>query len=176
MKRLLIIFLSVLALASCEEPPQPKPTPKPRVFPQYHEALDELIRTPDGVIRGLNLNSQAEAIKKVETAEPKEAGPEQLYFEYTLDSLTNYSVIYTLQRDSLEEVNVQINCEDPDVSAKIFNDLKDYYEKKLPNPMEDQGYVVYNCFEGQRKPFVVSLSDNSTPVKGIINLVIYKDK
>jgi len=42
--------------------------------------------------------------------------------------------------------------------------------------MEDQGQVVYNCFEGQRKPFVVSLSDNSTPVKGIINLLIYKDK
>ena len=30
-----------------------------------------------------------------------------------------------------------------------FYRLKDYYEKKLPNPMEDQGQVVYNCFEGQ---------------------------
>ena len=42
--------------------------------------------------------------------------------------------------------------------------------------LEDKGFVVYNCFEGQRKPFVVSLTDNSTPNKGIINLVIYRDK
>ena len=42
--------------------------------------------------------------------------------------------------------------------------------------LEDKGFVVYNCFEGQRKPFVVTLSDNSSPAKGIINMVIYKDK
>jgi hypothetical protein len=85
-------------------------------------------------------------------------------------------VTYTIQKDTLEEINVQVNCKDLDVSSKIFSDLKDYYEKKLPNPTEDKGYVVYNCFEGQRKPFVISLSDNSTPTLGIISLVIYKDK
>jgi hypothetical protein len=63
-----------------------------------------------------------------------------------------------------------------DLSAQLFNDLKTYYEKKLPNPTEDKGFVVYNCFEGERKPFVVSLTDNSTPNSGIINLVIYRDK
>jgi len=99
-----------------------------------------------------------------------------LYFEYKIDSVTNYSVTYNLNQDSLDEVEVQINCNDLDLSSKLFLDLKNYYEKKLPNPTEDKGYVVYNCFEGQRKPFVVSLTDNSTPNKGIINLVIYKDK
>ena len=176
MKKLIAICFLTLLLIACNNTEKPKVVAKPRIFPQYNVALDELIRTPDGVIRGINLNSKAEIIKNVETATPKEITPGQLYFEYTLDSLTNYSVAYTLQKDSLEEVNVQVNCNDLDISAKIFNDLKDYYEKKLPNPMEDQGQVVYNCFEGQRKPFVVSLSDNSTPAKGIINLVIYKDK
>lgn len=176
MKKLIAICFLALLIVACNNTEKPKVVAKPRIFPQYNVALDELIRTPDGVIRGINLNSKAEVIKNVETATPKEIAPGQLYFEYTLDSLTNYSVAYTLQKDSLEEVSVQVNCNDLDVSSKIFNDLKDYYEKKLPNPMEDQGQVVYNCFEGQRKPFVVSLSDNSTPAKGIINLVIYKDK
>jgi hypothetical protein len=58
----------------------------------------------------------------------------------------------------------------------LFCDLKDYYANKLPNPTQDKGFVVYNCFEGKRNPFVVSLSDNSSPTKGIINMVIYKDK
>ena len=99
-----------------------------------------------------------------------------MYFEYAIDSVTNYSVAYNLQKDSLDEVEVQINCNDLDLSSRLFTDLKTYYEKKLPNPTEDKGFVVYNCFEGQRKPFVVSLTDNSTPNMGIINLVIYRDK
>ena len=99
-----------------------------------------------------------------------------MFFEYKADSITSYSIDYTLNKDSLEEINVQINCSDLELCSYLFCDLKDYYANKLPNPIEDQGAVVYNCFEGQRKPFVISLSDNSTPTQGIINMVIYKDK
>jgi hypothetical protein len=163
-------------LWGCSTPEKPKEVPKPRVFPEYHVALDQILKTKSGVVRGLNLNSSLDTIKKMEGTTPLEADNDRLYFEYKVDSLTNYSVEYSLVNDSLEEVNLQINCQDPEVGSKIYTDLKDYYEKKLPNPMEDQGQVVYNCFEGQKKPFVVSLSDNSTPTKGIINLYIYKDK
>ncbi len=163
-------------MAACSEPEQPKAEVKPRVFPEYHVALDAIIKTKAGVIRGINLNNNADSIKKAEGISPIETEKDHLYFEYVVDSLTNYSIDYSLINDSLEEVSLQINCKDPEVGSKIYADLKDYYEKKLPNPMEDQGQVVYNCFEGQKKPFVVSLMDNSTPVKGIINLLIYKDK
>lgn len=173
-----IVFSLILAviLFACGEPEKPKEVAKPRVFPEYNIALDEILKTKAGVIRGINLNSCADSIKKAETGSAVESEKDHLYFEYKLDSLTNYSIDYSLINDSLEEISLQVNCNDPELGAKIYADLKDYYEKKLPNPMEDQGQVVYNCFEGQRKPFVVSLSDNSTPVKGIINVLIYKDK
>jgi hypothetical protein len=175
-----IIYYSLLIMAlgfsSCEEHPKVVEQKKPRIFPEYSEALDEIIRSKEGVIRGVDLNSKAVLITKTETKEPSEVEHDYLYFEYKIDSVTNYSVTYNLQKDSLDEVEVQINCSDLDLSSRLFNDLKTYYEKKLPNPTEDKGFVVYNCFEGQRKPFVVSLTDNSTPSMGIINLVIYKDK
>jgi hypothetical protein len=174
--KLILVTLSVLFFLACNEPEKPVAVVKPRIFPQYNIALDEIIKTNSGVIRGINLNNKADSIRKAESGTPIESEKDHLFFEYKLDSLTNYSIDYTLVNDSLEEISLQVNCSDPDVGAKIYADLKDYYEKKLPNPMEDQGQVVYNCFEGQKKPFVVSLMDNSTPVKGIINLLIYKDK
>lgn len=174
-----LVYYSILWVAlgilSCNDP-QNTTKQKTRIFPQYHELLDDIIRSKEGVIRGVDLNSKATAITKAETKQPSEVAHDYLYFEYTIDSITNYSVAYNLNQDSLDEVEVQINCNDLDLSARLFGDLKTYYEKKLPNPTEDKGYVVYNCFEGQRKPFVVSLTDNSTPSKGIINLVIYRDK
>jgi hypothetical protein len=175
-----IICYSLLFIAlgffSCQENPKVAEQKKPRIFPEYSEVLDEIIRSKEGVIRGIDLNSKAVLITKTETKQPSEVAHDYLYFEYTIDSITNYSVAYNLQKDSLDEVEVQINCNDLDLSTRLFTDLKTYYEKKLPNPTEDKGFVVYNCFEGQRKPFVVSLTDNSSPNKGIINLLIYRDK
>ncbi|MDI1354096.1 MAG: hypothetical protein PSX36_04215 [bacterium] len=149
---------------------------KTRIFPGYHILLDEVVRSNEGVFRGLNLNANASQIRNIEKSTPAEESEGHLYYEYSPDSVTNYSIDYSLTKDSLEEITVQINTNDLELSSYLFCDLKDYYANKLPNPTEDKGYVVYNCFEGQRKPFVVSLSDNSSPSKGIINMVIYKDK
>lgn len=166
----------VIGLVACHEKPEEREKPKPRVFEGYHVLLDELIRSKQGVFRGLDLNSGPDKIKQAELTEPIEESPEHLYFEYKADSLTDYSIDYTMEHDSLEEINVQINSNDLELTSYIFCDLKDYYANKLPNPTEDKGYVVYNCFEGERRPFVISLSDNSSPTRGIINMVIYKDK
>jgi hypothetical protein len=177
MRKLLYILsvAFVLFVASCHEK-EPEGVQKERVFEGFHPLMDEIVRSKKGVFRGLDLNSKADAIKGVETAQPIEAEANRLFYEYKADSITTYSIDYTLNKDSLEEINVQINCSDLELCSYLFCDLKDYYANKLPNPIEDQGAVVYNCFEGQRKPFVISLSDNSTPAKGIINMVIYKDK
>lgn len=175
-KILVFIALSGFLLVSCGEPQKPVVKEKPRVFPGYHLLLDEIIRSKSGIFRGLELNTNSAKIKTVESGTPEENTPEKLYYEYKADSVTNYSIEYTLNNDSLEEINVQINTDDLELSSYLFCDFKDYYANKLPNPKEDKGYVVYNCFEGQRKPFVVSLSDNSSLTKGIINMVIYKDK
>jgi hypothetical protein len=176
LKKFLYILFLVGLICSCSPDSTPRKEDKARVFPGFHVLMDEIVRSREGVFRGLDLNSKAEAIKKTETAVPVETAPGHIYFEYEPDSITNYSIDYALANDSLQEINVQVNCEDLELTSYLFCDLKDYYENKLPNPTEDKGYVVYNCFEGQRKPFVVSLSDNSTPTKGILNLVIYKDK
>lgn len=174
-----IFFFSLLAsflFISCKEEKKEDAVASPRIFEGFHPLLDEVIKTKEGVFRGLNLNSKAEDIKKVESKEPVENSNGRLFYEYIADSITNYSIEYMLENDSLQEISVQINCKDLELTSYLFCDFKDYYANKLPNPTEDQGQVVYNCFEGQRKPFVVSLSDNSSPTNGRINMVIYKDK
>lgn len=176
MRKILFIFpLLLLLFSSCEEKKEPV-VQKERVFEGYHPLMDEIVRTKAGVFRGLDLNCNAVKIKETEGATPIEEENGRLFFEYKADSITTYSIDYTLNHDSLEEISVNIYCKDLELCSYLFCDLKDYYASKLPNPIEDQGQVVYNCYEGQRKPFVISLSDNSTPAKGMLNVVIYKDK
>lgn len=172
----LLLTVIVLIFTFCEQSKKQEVKSKPRIFVGYHVLLDEIVRSKAGVFRGIDLNTKSDSIKMIEPKPPTETSTGHLYYEYKADSLTDYSIEYTLNKDSLEEINVQINTDDLELSSYLFCDLKDYYANKLPNPTEDKGYVIYNCFEGQRKPFVVSLSDNSSPTKGIINMVIYKDK
>lgn len=173
----LLVFTAAISFVGCTETKsEEKPIVKERIFPGFHPLLDDLVRTKDGVFRGLELNANSAKIRAVENSEPTEVSEGHMYYEYKVDSVTNYSIDYSLHNDSLEEIEIQINTTDFDLSSYLFCDLKDYYANKLPNPTEDKGQVVYNCFEGQRKPFVVSLSDNSTPAMGIISMLIYKDK
>ncbi|MCX7728765.1 MAG: hypothetical protein N2203_04770 [Bacteroidia bacterium] len=146
-----------------------------RIFPQYSEYTEKIIKSDSSVIRGLNLNVSAEVIKKCEGASPYADKKDTVEYRFQIDSVISYTVKYSLHNDSLEEINVWIYSNDSETTSKIFNELKDYYQKKLPNSIEDKGYVVYNCVQGERRPFVVSISDFSTPNKGQINLVIYKD-
>lgn len=170
------ILLSFVLFSACKTEEKKETAGAVRVFEGFHPYLDTIIKSKQGVFRGLNLNSKAEDIMNVESVAPVETVPGHLYFEYKINDVTNYSIEYTLENDSLEEINLQINSNDLELTSYLFCDFKDYYANKLPNPQEDKGYVVYNCFEGQRRPFVVSLSDNSTPSKGRINMIIYKDK
>ncbi|MCU0360354.1 MAG: hypothetical protein MUF75_06475 [Bacteroidia bacterium] len=173
---ILLLFVSTLLVFSCRPEQKNTPSPPQRLFEGYHPLLDGILLSRHGVFRGIDLNAPMDSVKKAEPSEPKESGPNQLYYEYQADSITNYSIEYIFSRDSLQEINVQISSNDQEMISYLFCDLKDYYSNKLPNPIEDQGYVVYNCFEGQRKPFVVTLSDNSSPALGIINMLIYKDQ
>ena len=177
MGKFFIISFAALALfVACSRQAETKVKEKPRIFAGYHPLLDDIIRSKEKLFRGINLNTCADSIKKMEKVAPTESSPGHLYYEFKADSLTDYSIDYTLVNDSLEEINLQINTTDLELSSYLFCDLKDYYANKLPNPSEDKGYVVYNCVAGQKKPFVISLSDNSSPAKGIINMLIYKDK
>lgn len=151
-------------------------TSKKRLFPQYTEYTEQIIKSDSSVIRGLNLNVPASLIKKIESVPPSIEKKDTLEYNYQIDSIVNYSIKYTLHNDSLEEINIWIYSNNPDISTQIFTELKEYYQQKLPNSIEDKGYVVYNCVQGERRPFVVSISDFSTPTKGQINLVIYKDR
>ena len=88
--KLILVTLSVLFLLACNEPEKPVVVVKPRIFPQYNIAVDEIIKTNSGVIRGINLNNKADSIRKAESGTPIESEKDHLFFEYKLDSLTNY--------------------------------------------------------------------------------------
>lgn len=170
----IIAFFSFLLYVSCSNEKEEINT-NPRAFEGYHIYLDSILISKKGLARGLNLNIPYDSVLKHEKLPPVEKKPEKLYFEYRLDSISDYTVEYFFSNDSLFEIDIKIYTSNVDLANYLYCDLKDYYSYVVPENMEEKGYVVYNCVEGERRPFVISLSDYSTTHKGIIHLTIYKD-
>ena len=170
-----LLLFSALILFSCG-PEKPMEPPKERIFKGYDISLDSVIRTPQGIIRGLELGAKIGEIKAVEKNAPAEFDVDYYYYESKVDSLTSYSVAYTFAHDSLDEIEIQIRSLSLDIGAVILNDLKKYYAEKYTAPLMDQGIYVFNCFDSRKRNFKLSLSDNSGLDKAVISLLVYREK
>jgi len=67
----ILVFTIFIFSVSCHQEKKEEEQVKPRVFEGYHPLLDEIIRSKDGVFRGINLNSKADVIKTVEKVSSK---------------------------------------------------------------------------------------------------------
>lgn len=171
--KITFLTLTILVFFTCRE--KEKPSPPKRVFEGYHVYLDSILVSKKSLFRNLSLNMPPDSVLKKEKSAPVEKSPVRLYYEYPLDSLSDYSIEYKFVNDSLTEINLNIYSSDQELISYLYCDLKDYFAYVIPQNMEEKGYVIYNCVEGERRPFVIYLSDVSTTGKGIISLHIYKD-
>lgn len=146
-----------------------------RIFPEYSIVLDSVILQPQGMLRGIELGDVKTTIEKNEYKKVSKSGPNTLLYEYIIDSLNFYSVKYTFTEDVLSEIEVNILSKNQDLGAGIVNDLKNYLTTKYTAPLMDNGVYVFNCFDSQKKNFIINLSDNSTSDCGKILLIFYRE-
>lgn len=174
-KKLLLALLAGGVVYSCSEEPKHTEVIKERIFPEFPVTLDSVIKVKDGVIRGFELGAARKNVEAFEYKKPEESDQEYLLYSYPIDSTDDYSIAYTFVNDTLDGVEVNIRSNNMDLSTEVINSLKKYYREKYTSPMMDKGIYVFNCFDSRKINFHISLTDNSTETKGIINMLVYRE-
>ncbi|MBS1646051.1 MAG: hypothetical protein JST67_01785 [Bacteroidetes bacterium] len=149
---------------------------KKRIFPDYHIALDSIIKTEQGVVSGIELGQNKNNIAANETKKAIEKDASHLTFEQAIDSITKYSITYSFENDTISEIEVIITSKNADEGVQILNDLKNYYRTKYTAPLMDKGYFVFNCFDSKKRNFVITLTDNSGATNSVIDMYVYREK
>jgi hypothetical protein len=181
MKKISVITSSVafagfcLLVFSCSNEPKEEIPAKEPVFSGFHFSLDSIIRVKEGVVHGFELGDSAKAVKAYEPGKPEEEDSDYVLYSYPIDSVSRYTIAYTFAKDTLEEAEIQISSS-IDAGTEIFNNLKKYYSEKHTAPLLDKGIYVFNCYDGNKRNFKISLTDNSTSETGIINMLVYREK
>ena len=147
-----------------------------RIFPDYHFALDSIIKDSTGIIHGVELGNKLNDVKSKELKNPDELDVDYLLYNFTVDSTTKFDIAYNFAGDTLSEIEARIQSNSIDEAGKILESLKNYYRIKYTAPLMDKGVYVFNCFDSQKRNFSISLTDNSTTEIGIINLLVYKEE
>ncbi len=173
-KKIFFIVISVALISSCSN--KKEQDEKNRIFPDYHFALDSIIKDSIGIIHGAELGFKLNDIKSKEFKKPDELDVDYLLYNFNVDSITKYDIVYTFAEDTLSEIEARIQCKSLDEAGKILESLKNYYRVKYTAPLMDKGVYVFNCFDSKKRNFSISLTDISTTETGIINLLVYHEE
>ncbi len=147
-----------------------------RIFPEYHYALDSVIKSPNGIIGGIELGQSQKQIPAIEIAKAIEKTNNHITYEQKIDSVSQYSITYALDNDTISEIDIHITSKNSDFGDTVINDLKNYYRLKYTAPMMDKGYFVFNCFDSKKQNFIITLTDNSDASNSVIDMSVYREK
>ncbi len=147
-----------------------------RVFPEYHYALDSVIKSPNGIIGGIELGQSKQVISAIQISKAIEKTTNHITFEQKIDSISKYSITYLMENDTITEMEIHITSANSDEGDKILSDLKKYYQAKYTAPMMDKGYFVFNCFDSKKQNFTITLTDNSDASNSVIDMSVYREK
>jgi len=175
-KKITFMILATVALVSCTNNTKEETATQQRIFPEYHYALDSIIKTKAGIVSGVELGQNVKYIPITQVKLAVDKTKDHITYEQRIDSLTRYSINYSLENDTISEIEVLINSTSQDEGDKILSDLKKYYTAKYTAPIMDKGYFVYNCFDSKKKNFTISLTDNGGASTSAIELLIYREK
>jgi hypothetical protein len=177
LKHLILVCSSPLLFSCAGEKEEKREEEKQkRVFPQYHYILDSVLHTSEGIINGLELGQSEKLIPVYQLKNAAEKDKDHVTFEQQVDSLTRYSVNYSLENDTISEIEVLITSKSQDEGDRILSDLKNYYTAKYTAPLMDKGYFVFNCFDHRKKNFKITLTDNGDGVTSAIEMLVYREK
>lgn len=166
----------MLFLTSCTNHTETKEVASHRIFPEYHYALDSVIKSKDGILSGIELGQNKNKISARELNQAIEKSANHITFEQKIDSISKYNITYLLENDTITEIELEIISQSSDEGDKILTDLKNYYRIKYTAPVMDKGYFVFNCFDSQKRNFIITLTDNSDPNNSIIDMSVYREK
>lgn len=172
---LLLFFLSlsiiVILLNSCSNA-----VPGKRIFEGYGLWMDTVFKSPEKIVRCVEIGTTLDVLKKTETIAPTEEDSLQLYYEIKVDSFINASIVYSFSHNKIDEIEIILRCKNEKVGAGVFSDIKNYFQQNYQGPLEENGVLLFAGKTSLYQPFLISLKEDGLINNPQINLLVYTEK
>ena len=164
-----IIIAATLLLLNCTNEKEKKS----RTFPEYESWMDSLLVTKEKIIRGIEPGTYTELVIQNEKIAPTEQDSGSLYYEFLLDSVSTFSVNYSIANGKVREIELIVLSKSTDHAAEIYEGLKTYYTEKYSVPVSEKGICIFSGQTSNGENLKISLEDAGGVQEGKIVLLVY---
>ena len=148
---------------------------------KYDSFFKEVIRSENGVFRGLSLGVQLDSVLKIEKVKAIEADDSYLYYEFQVDTIGTYNITYTFNEKGLAEIQSDVFINNQTNTDGVFNAFKSYFDEHYGPSGTDMGYSVWSIKSDLFGEVKINLSNESADFSvpnspGKVSIWIYPDK
>ena len=133
MKKHLSLFLLLASLASCRNK-----------LDQYGEVFQTVMKSEDGVFRGININDSRERVESEENKSADAFTDNMLLYEIAINETATLTVRYGFESGKLFEIGADAEFEKQEDGIALINAFKQYYTAKLGSAQTAAGFVTWN--------------------------------
>jgi hypothetical protein len=152
---LLLAGLSTTMLLSCGETKTETVTehndtitqvaePKPTLLSKYGERLQKIVKSEDGILRGIRFGDDAEEVKAAENVQPLEDSTNHIGYRIDLGNYEDLDVRYHLNKQQqVWGFTLDIYLDEQAAVDSLFHDFKGYFNERFgPNGFDNQRNMV----------------------------------
>ncbi len=165
-------MFAVILITSCGTDKSP--------LAKYGSVFENVMRTEISVFRGFSLGDKMDSVR-VKEEKPIEEDGGYLYYEYSIDTTATYSVAYTFENKTLNEIRAYIFVNDNTKTEETLNVFKNYFNQHYGASQDHMGFTVWTVKSDLYGLVRINLSDESEDFSvqnapGKISIWIYPDK
>jgi hypothetical protein len=165
MKKHLSLFLLLASLASCRNK-----------LDQYGEVFQTVMKSEEGVFRGININDSRDRIESEENISADAFTDNMLLYEIAINETATLTVRYGFESGKLFEIGADAEFEKQEDGIALITAFKQYYTTKLGSAQTAAGFVTWKgVVDGQ--DIRIEMTDESELSSfNAWSLSIYRDR
>ena len=132
MKKHLSLLLLLASLASCRNN-----------LDQYGEVFQTIMKSEDGIFRGLNINDNRQQVESEENKAADAFTENMLLYEFALNETATLTVRYGFENGKLFEIGADAEFEKQEDGMALIEAFKKYYTTKLGAAQSAAGFVTW---------------------------------
>ena len=128
----------------------------------YGQSFEKIMKSDNGIFRGVELGMCLENIKQQETISASEEDTNYLYYENALDSSNSFTVAYDFDQKKLKEIQLEVFINNIDEFSNLVATFKNYYENKYGKAENTNGFLIWTIKDINKGNVKITLADEST--------------
>ena len=110
---------------------------------QYGEIFQTVMKSDDGVFRGININDSKSQVEAIEEKAPDAFTENMLLYELSINETASLTIRYGFENNQLYEIGAEADFEVQEDGLSLINAFKQFYAAKFGSSQSGAGFITW---------------------------------